>query len=87
VVGAFCLLPYFYLQPEPLMTPMYWNLVFTALNLSWIVRLLLERRPVKLSEEEKQLCELVFRRAGVPDHDATGDDQAPEARVLEDGGG
>jgi hypothetical protein len=34
VVGAFCLLPYFYLQPEPLMTPMYWNLVFTALNLS-----------------------------------------------------
>jgi hypothetical protein len=61
VVGAFCLLPYFYLQPEPLMTPMYWNLVFTALNLSWIVRLLLERRPVKLSEEEKQLCELVFR--------------------------
>jgi len=32
-----------------------------ALNIFWIVRLLLERRPVQLSAEERQLCELVFR--------------------------
>jgi CRP-like cAMP-binding protein len=43
------------------MTPTYWNLVFTGLNLFWIARLLLERRPVTLSEEEQRLCELVFR--------------------------
>ena len=61
VVAASCLLPYFYFQPEPLMIPIYWNLVFTALNLFWIVRLFQERRPVKLSDEERRLCELVFR--------------------------
>ena len=61
VVAASCLVPYFYFRPEPLMTPIYWNLAFTALNIFWIVQLLLERRPVKLSEEEQRLCELVFR--------------------------
>lgn len=61
VIAASCLVPYFYLQPTPLMTAIYWNLAFTALNLWWIVRLVLERRPVKLSEEEQRLCELVFR--------------------------
>jgi hypothetical protein len=61
VIAASCLVPYFYLQPTPLMTAIYWNLAFTALNLWWIVRLFLERRPVKLSEEEQRLCELVFR--------------------------
>ncbi len=61
VVAAACLIPYFYFQPEPLLTPIYWNLVFTALNIFWITRLLLERRPVKLNEEEQRLCELVFR--------------------------
>ena len=61
VIAASCLIPYFYFRPEPLLTPIYWNLVFTALNIYWIARLLLERRPVKLSEEEQKLCELVFR--------------------------
>ena len=61
VIAASCLVPYFYLQPTPLMIAIYWNLAFTALNLWWIVRLFLERRPVKLSEEEQRLCELVFR--------------------------
>ncbi len=61
VVAASCLIPYFYFQPVPLMTAIYWNLAFTALNLFWVVRLFLERRPVKLSEEERRLCELVFR--------------------------
>jgi CRP-like cAMP-binding protein len=35
--------------------------VFTVLNIYWICRLLLERRPVKLSADEQRLCELVFR--------------------------
>lgn len=61
VIAASCIIPYFYFQPVPLMTPIYWNLTFTALNTFWIVRLFLERRPVKLSAEEQTLCELVFR--------------------------
>jgi len=61
VIAAACLVPYFYFRPEPLLTPIYWNLVFAALNIYWICRLLLERRPVKLSTEEQRLCELVFR--------------------------
>src|SRR5262245_44063704 len=61
IVSAACFIPYFYFRPEPLMTPIYWNLVFTALNIYWICRLLLERLPVKLSADEQRLCELVFR--------------------------
>lgn len=61
VIAALSLVPYFYFRPEPLMSPIIWNLVFTALNLYWITRLLLERRPVTLSAEEQRLCELVFR--------------------------
>jgi CRP-like cAMP-binding protein len=61
VVAASCLITYFYLRPEPLMAPIYWNLVFTAVNIYWIGRLLLERRPLTLSAAEQRLCELVFR--------------------------
>lgn len=61
VVAASCLILYFYFRPDPLMAPIYWNLLFIALNVYWICRLLLERRPVKLTEDEQQLCQLVFR--------------------------
>lgn len=61
VFAATLLMAYFWVQPELGMTPIYWNLVFTSLNLFWIVRLYLERRPVRLNAEEQQLCELVFR--------------------------
>jgi hypothetical protein len=61
VAASVFLLPYFYFQPVPLMTPIYWNLAFTALNLFWIVKLVLERRPVTLNADERHLCELVFR--------------------------
>ncbi len=61
VIAAVCLILYFYFLPEPLLTPVYWNILFIALNFFWIARLLHERRPVQLTAEEKQLCELVFR--------------------------
>ncbi len=32
VTGGLCLLPYYYLQPAPLMTPIYWNILFLAIN-------------------------------------------------------
>ena len=61
VVAALCLIFYFYSLPKPLLTPVYWNALFVALNVFWIGRLLQERRPVRLTEEEQQLCDLVFR--------------------------
>lgn len=61
VIAAACLILYFYFLPEPLLTPVYWNILFVALNIYWISRLLLERRPVQLTADEKRLCELVFR--------------------------
>lgn len=61
VVAACFLIPYFYFRPDPLLPAIYWNLVFTLLNVFWICRLLLERRPVNLSDDERQLCQIVFR--------------------------
>lgn len=61
VAAAICLILFFYQQPEPLLGPVYWNLLFIALNAIWIARLLYERRPVNLTEDEQDLCTLVFR--------------------------
>ena len=61
VAAACFLIPYFYFRPEPLIPAIFWNLVFTSLNVFWICRLLLERRPVKLSDDEQQLCQIAFR--------------------------
>ena len=61
VAAACILLPYFYYRPDPLYPPIFWNLVFMALNVYWICKLLLERRPVKLSDDEQQLCQIAFR--------------------------
>ncbi len=60
VIAASFLIPYYYFQPEPLLPAIYWNLAFITLNLAWICRILLERRPVQLSAHEVQLCNLVF---------------------------
>lgn len=60
VIAASCLMPYYYFQAEPLLPAIYWNLTFVALNLYWIGRILLERRPVQLSEDEVKLCNMVF---------------------------
>ncbi len=43
LVGAGCLMLYFYAQPQPFMQVVYWNLVFAGLNVYWIGRLALER--------------------------------------------
>lgn len=61
VIAASCLIPFFYYRPEPLMAPIYWNLLFTGINLVQIYILLLERKPVQLNEEEQQLYRMVFR--------------------------
>jgi len=60
-VGSIISIYYYYLQPIPLMVQIYWGLIFLTLNLYWIVRLSLERRPVKLSEEERRLYQIALR--------------------------
>ncbi|MES0811494.1 cyclic nucleotide-binding domain-containing protein [Roseibium sp. SCPC15] len=64
VVGATMLLPYYYLQVDPLWAAITWNAVFIAINIFWIVRLLLDRRPVPFSAEEKRLYQLALRNMG-----------------------
>ena len=61
VVGATLLMPYYYLQTEPLWAPISWNLVFIAINIFWITKLFLDRRPVPFSDEERRLYQLAFR--------------------------
>lgn len=41
--GACCLALYFYTRPQPLMQVVYWNLLYIAINATWLTRLLLRR--------------------------------------------
>ena len=63
IVIAICfVIPFYYYQPVPLMVPVYWNILFAGINIAQIIRLLIERRPVKLSDAEERLYQQVFRR-------------------------
>jgi hypothetical protein len=77
VAGIAFTIPYYYLQPTPLLVPIGWDVAFAALNLYWIAKLLLERRPVKLTPG---------RTASIPsllsDLHAARDGRAPENRQL-----
>ncbi len=69
VVGATLLLPYYYLQPEPLWAAIAWNLVFIAINIVWIAKLTMDRRPVAFSDDERRLYESALRN--MPERDAS----------------
>ena len=58
IIAALCLVPYFYLQAEPLMTAICWNLFFAALNFCWVIRLIGERWGINW----KKLCPAVWFR-------------------------
>ncbi|MCV0427018.1 MAG: popeye domain-containing protein [Roseibium sp.] len=64
VVGATMLLPYYYFQIDPLWAAIAWNSIFIAINIFWIGRLLLDRRPVPFSAEERHLYQLALRNMG-----------------------
>ena len=44
LAAAGCLVTYFYLLPEPLLLVVCWNLVFVAMNLFQLIRLLARRQ-------------------------------------------
>jgi hypothetical protein len=53
-------IPYFILQPTPLWAPIGWSVLFAAINIFQSWRLLVERRPVKLTLEEEYVRGLAF---------------------------
>jgi CRP-like cAMP-binding protein len=60
VASSLCAIPYFLLQPTPLWAPLGWSALFVAINLFQSYRLFMERRPVKLTEEEDAVRRLAF---------------------------
>jgi Popeye protein conserved region len=60
VVAAALLIPYYALQTQPLRAAIEWSIVFILINIYWIARLLIERRPVHLTPDEARLRELSF---------------------------
>jgi hypothetical protein len=60
VVGAALLIPYYIMQAQPLRAAIVWGIVFILINIYWIIRLLIERRPVHLTPDEARLRELSF---------------------------
>jgi len=60
VAAALTNIPYFLLQRHILWPPILWGSVFAAINLYQIIRLYMERRPVRLSEDEQTLYHMAF---------------------------
>lgn len=60
VVAASLLIPYYAMQRPPLQAAIEWSGVFIVINFYWIVRLLIERRPVHFTPDEARLRELSF---------------------------
>ena len=60
VAASLIAIPFYVLQPTVLWAPLAWSGVFAAINLfqSWL--LILERRPVRLTAEEQEICRLAF---------------------------
>ena len=54
-------IPYFALQQTPMWAPIGWSALFAAINVFQSWRLIVERRPVKLTPEEEEVRRLVFQ--------------------------
>ncbi len=61
VLAALLTFPYFIFQSQVLYSALLWQSIFAAINLFNIVRLLSERRPVALTEQQQHLKNLAFR--------------------------
>lgn len=62
IAAMVLLLPFYANQPEPMISCMVWQAVFIAINLYWVVVIIYERMPPKLSEEEQDLYDAVFKK-------------------------
>jgi hypothetical protein len=64
VAASLIAIPYFVLQPTTLWAPLSWSALFAGINAFQSWRLFLERRPVKMTPEEKEIQRLGFQ--GLP---------------------
>jgi CRP-like cAMP-binding protein len=48
------------MQTVPLKVAIAWSLIFIAINIYWIIRLMIERRPVHFTPDEERLRQLSF---------------------------
>jgi hypothetical protein len=60
IAGEALILPYYYSQNETLWPPIFWGAAFMIVNAVRIVAMVLERRPVVLSDKEEQLYRVAF---------------------------
>jgi hypothetical protein len=61
VASSVAAIPYFLFQPTPLWAAFGWSVLFTGINIFQSWRLVLERRPVKLTSEEEDVRRLLFK--------------------------
>jgi Popeye-like protein len=61
VASALTVIPYYLAQEKVLWPPVFWGLVFTAINVYQIARLYAQRRPVALAPDEQKLYDLGFQ--------------------------
>src|SRR5260370_36665817 len=61
VASSVAAIPYFLFQPKPLWAAFGWSVLFTGINIFQSWRLVLERRPVKLTSEEEDVRRLLFK--------------------------
>jgi hypothetical protein len=67
LVADVVVLPYYYFQHIPLWPPIFWGVAFIIVNGIQIVILILDRRPVILSDKEAELYRVAFGSIGKRD--------------------
>ena len=58
--GSLFALGFYYYQSPPLWSAIAWTALYVAIHTYWIVRIILERRPVVLTPDEETLYQLAF---------------------------
>ena len=61
VVGGVVVIGYYFSRSPPLWEAMGWSAIYMVIHIVWIWRILLERRPVVLNDEERALHKLTFQ--------------------------
>ena len=61
LAGSIVALGYYYLQSPPLWAAIAWTVLYSVIHAYWIVRIIMERRPVVLTPDEETLYRLAFR--------------------------
>lgn len=64
VTAMITIMPYYIWGTEqPQMSCIYWNVLFLAINLFWIVVIIKQRQPPKMTVQEQRLYDQIFQRS------------------------